>query len=626
VSRILILVANRENRNLLAEALGAHHELHICDEPAPNENADLCVVDGVALDRWWQWISDLKHREIPVFQPCLLVTPRAGAKLTTRRLWQVVDEVLVTPAERAELQARVAVLLRARQYSIELERRLRSLFESVPAGLVRLAPDGTIVDANPALAGILGFGTPAEVLGKHLPDLLVSPDEWHGMPHGPGDVEGRWHHEVQLRRSDGGTRWVNIDLAAVTTNGGVTSSFDGTVQDVTERHSAEDAFHRTYKALRTVSLCNETLVHAEHEEGLLFDMCAILVDSGGYHSAWVGTVKEPGMTRLNVAAAAGAEGAGVDSVRAEVRLDTTNPSPASLAATTLKKCVATDQTRDERIAVWRTAAHEGGIASSIALPLTAEGALIGILGIDSTAQGSFAGDELELLDQLANDIAYGMASLRARASLRATQQSLNQSFAKTQRLLNGILHVIESTIEIRDPYTSGHQRRVAELAVAIARHMGLPEETCVGPISMAASIHDIGKLAVPTEILSKPGRLSDAEFTIIKTHPQVGYDILKEAELPDVVAQVVLQHHERLDGSGYPQRLSGDDILPEAQILAVADVVEAMSSHRPYRPALGIDAALKEVEQGVGVKYYPDVVAACVALIREQGFAFSPQS
>lgn len=206
---------------------------------------------------------------------------------------------------------------------------------------------------------------------------------------------------------------------------------------------------------------------------------------------------------------------------------------------------------------------------------------------------------------------------------RKAQEQQQETNARLERVLQGTLAVIEQMVEVRDPYTSGHQRRVAELAVALARKMRLPEESCVSPIRTAAIIHDLGKTTVPAEILSRPGRLSSAEFALIKCHAQVGYDIIKRANLPDPVADVVLQHHERLDGSGYPRGLSGDEILPEAQILAVADVVEAMSSHRPYRPALGIEAALEEISAGSGTRYYPDVVAACLSLFREQGFTLS---
>lgn len=216
-----------------------------------------------------------------------------------------------------------------------------------------------------------------------------------------------------------------------------------------------------------------------------------------------------------------------------------------------------------------------------------------------------------------------LAVVRDITDRRKAEQRLQESNTQLERVLQGTLDVIEQIVEVSDPYTSGHQRRVAQLAEAMAREMGLPEESCVTIIRTAARIHDIGKTTVPAEILSRPGRLTEAEYALVKCHAQVGYDIIKRANLPEPVAEVVQQHHERLDGSGYPQGLSGDDILPEAQILAVADVVEAMSSHRPYRPALGIEAALTEIANGSGTLYYPDVVATCLTLFREKGFRFS---
>jgi putative nucleotidyltransferase with HDIG domain len=172
---------------------------------------------------------------------------------------------------------------------------------------------------------------------------------------------------------------------------------------------------------------------------------------------------------------------------------------------------------------------------------------------------------------------------------------------------------------MRDPYTAGHQARVTRLACAIAKETGLPDERIQG-LNVAGTLHDLGKMYVPAEILSKPTRLTESEMMIIKAHPQAAYDILKGIEFPWPVAQIVLQHHERRDGSGYPQGLSGDDILLEARILAVADVVEAMASHRPYRPAHGIDKALEEISQNRDLLYDAGVVDACLKLFREKGF------
>ncbi len=206
---------------------------------------------------------------------------------------------------------------------------------------------------------------------------------------------------------------------------------------------------------------------------------------------------------------------------------------------------------------------------------------------------------------------------------KLAEEEIRRQAEQLKRIVEGAVLAMSHVVETRDPYTAGHERRVAELAVAVGAEMGMGAEELDG-LRLAGLIHDIGKIAVPAEILSKPGRLSAAEFNLIKQHARSGYDILAAIEFERPVAEIVLQHHERLDGSGYPQALTGEDILPEARILAVADVVEAMSSHRPYRPALGVEPALAEIRENAGVKYDVEVAAACLRVIEEQDFAFTP--
>ena len=201
----------------------------------------------------------------------------------------------------------------------------------------------------------------------------------------------------------------------------------------------------------------------------------------------------------------------------------------------------------------------------------------------------------------------------AEAELLRTLESLKKAVGTT-------IQVLISALEARDPYTAGHQFRVAHLACAIATEMGLSQEKIDG-IQMAGSIHDIGKLSIPAEILSKPSKLTNIEFSLIKEHVRSGYEMLKDVQSPWPLAQIVYQHHERMDGSGYPRNLKGDEIIMEARIMAVADVVEAMASHRPYRPSLGIDIAFEEIEKNKGVLYDAPVVDACLKLFREKGYA-----
>jgi PAS domain S-box-containing protein/putative nucleotidyltransferase with HDIG domain len=204
---------------------------------------------------------------------------------------------------------------------------------------------------------------------------------------------------------------------------------------------------------------------------------------------------------------------------------------------------------------------------------------------------------------------------------KKAEEELRNSIDKLRKITGATIQAMAQTVEVRDPYTAGHQKRVADLARAIATRMGLSSDRVDG-IRMAGVIHDIGKISVPAEILSKPGLLTPLEFSLIKTHSQIGYDILKDIEFPWDIATMVLQHHERLDGSGYPQGVIGERILLEARILTVADVVEAMASHRPYRPSLGLDKAMEEVKDKKGRFYDPDVVDACIGLFTENKFTF----
>ncbi len=203
---------------------------------------------------------------------------------------------------------------------------------------------------------------------------------------------------------------------------------------------------------------------------------------------------------------------------------------------------------------------------------------------------------------------------------KSTEQ-LQQSYQKLKRAMDTIIETMSKIVEAKDPYTAGHQQRVSQLATALAKELNLSQDKVKG-IRVASLIHDIGKIGLPTEILSKPTKLTDIEFSLIKNHSQLGFDILKSIDFSYPVAQIVLQHHERLDGSGYPQGLEGNNILLEAKILGVADVVEAMSSHRPYRPALGIDLTLKEISQNRGILYDSEVVEVCLRLFKEKGFKF----
>jgi len=222
------------------------------------------------------------------------------------------------------------------------------------------------------------------------------------------------------------------------------------------------------------------------------------------------------------------------------------------------------------------------------------------------------------LNQLGPAVKRALEEARQRRGRRMAEDGLRQTLAKLQRTLDQTVEALASVTEIRDPYTAGHQQRVAKIATAIASEFGLPRDMTEG-IRVAGTLHDIGKIAVPAEILTKPSALLDMEFGLVKTHSQVGYQILKGIDFPWPVAEAVLQHHERLDGSGYPRGLGADEIIPEARILGVSDVVEAMASHRPYRPAFGIEVALEEIVRGRGSIFDPEVCDTCLKIFKDRG-------
>jgi PAS domain S-box-containing protein len=379
-----------------------------------------------------------------------------------------------------------------------------------------------------------------------------------------------------------------------------------------ERRRAEGELLRINRFLLTLSRCNEILIHASDEQALLQQMCRIVIEVGEFAMAWIGYVDNGIVHKM------AQFGAQADAYLGTATLMTGEENgeqcrPALRAAQTGEIQVIQDMTQAE-CSQWQARALDYGYRSAIALPLMAGANVIGTFNIYASDSGGFGTQEVTLLSEMANDIGYGIETLRVRHDHQQFVERLQASMEST-------IQALASAVELRDPYTAGHQRRVAQLSVAVSRSMGWTEEQ-TQVVYLAGVVHDIGKIAVPAEILSKPGRLSETEMMLVREHASAGYDILRPVDFPWPIAQIVLQHHERMDGSGYPQGLQGDAILPEARILAVCDVVEAMTTHRPYRPGLGFDVALQEIESGRGTAFDPEVVDACVRVIRDERFAF----
>jgi putative nucleotidyltransferase with HDIG domain len=422
-----------------------------------------------------------------------------------------------------------------------------------------------------------------------------------------------------VRYNDQSVRWLHglgrLEFDAL----GRPVTMRGTIQDITDKKSAEISLTRANRALAALGDVNHSLVHATDENSLLLSVCEAIVKQSGYRMAWVGYLEHDAARTIRPVAHAGIEEGYLDTARIVWSDTPYGQGPSGRAARTGTTQVVQNFLDDDRMLPWRAEAAKRGYAATISLPLIGDTEVFGILTIYSGYADAFDEQEVNLLQEMTDDMVFGVRTLRTRHDLVRAEASAEEHLTKLQESLDDTIKAIATMVEVRDPYTAGHQKRVAELATAIAREMGLSEEHAHG-IHMAGLVHDLGKIKIPAEILSKPGRLIEYEYSLIKTHAQAGYDILKDIDFPWPIAQFVLQHHERLDGSGYPEGLEGEEICLEARILSVADVVEAMSSHRPYRPGLGVDAALQEILRGRGTSFDPQVVDSCISLFKEKGY------
>jgi PAS domain S-box-containing protein/putative nucleotidyltransferase with HDIG domain len=426
-------------------------------------------------------------------------------------------------------------------------------------------------------------------------------------PNFSGEIENR------VVFADGAPGYVAARFYAVKDAEGRTTGGYGVVQDITERKHAEQALERLNRALRTLSAGNAILVRAEREEEFLEAMCRVLVETGGYAAASIGYAEKDDARTVRPVAWAGSNSDYIRDAKISWAEGERGHGPTGVAIRTGGPAVNPDFATNPGTEPWRERALELGFGSSIAFPLKEGSEPFGALTIYARERGAFDPEEVKLLMEFSEDLAFGIRSLR-------TRTAREEGVARLRGAMTSTVLALASTLEQRDPYTAGHQRNVAKLAAAIAAKLGIAEGEREG-IYLAAVVHDIGKIQVPSDILSKPGKLSPLEYQLIKGHAQAGYDIVKGIDFPWPVAEMILQHHERIDGSGYPRGLKGEAMLPGAKILAVADVVEAMMAHRPYRAALGPEAALGEIREGRALRYDAAAVDACLAAF-EDGFAF----
>jgi PAS domain S-box-containing protein/putative nucleotidyltransferase with HDIG domain len=562
-----------------------------------------------ASENYTEGLSNCLHTEIRM----------KGEVLGHLRIYHTEEKPFLIPEEQNLLKgvAESISTLLERNHAEESQRhseaRLRLLIESAPDAIF-VQTQHCFAYLNPAAIKLFGAESADQLLGQ--PVLERFDPRFHDL------ARERIRTLSEEKKGVSLVAYINLKLDGSSFHGEVSAvpiSWEGQdgalvfLRDITERNQAEKTIKELNVLLRAIKEINEALLRVKSEPDLFQQTCDLLIQVPNIRFTWIGLL-QPESFEIKPVACAGYEAGYLDDIRVTWDDSPHGEGAIGRAIKTGQPVVMEDIAGDPGAIPWREAALKRGYSYMMALPLIYGDLIIGTLNVYSEKQNVFREDEKEFLQQVAGDIAVGVRSLRF-------EQEMVQSLIKLQIMMIQTIEAIASMAELRDPYTTGHQQRVTRLVLALAQETSLAPEPTEG-LRVASLIHDIGKIVVPAEILSRPGKISHMEMNLIKAHPQAGYDILKKIAFPWPVAQIVLQHHERLDGSGYPQGLKSSDILQEAKILAVADVIEAMSSHRPYRPGLGIEKALEEIKQNKSTLYDPEVVDACVKLFTEKDFKF----
>ena len=358
----------------------------------------------------------------------------------------------------------------------------------------------------------------------------------------------------------------------------------------------------------------DALSNTTSSSELMKDVCEAITKQEAYVLAWIGFSSNDAEKSVQVKGVGGVSSGYLEGISVSWSGSTSSGNgPIGRAIRTGKPWLISDTNADLNFAPWKERAQKYGIHSVLAVPIKQSNKVIGALAIYSSVIYSFTDLEVHIFSNMAAELGFGFASFQKQEEL--TRQHLEQQIQE-ERLrasLTSTVEVMSKTMELRDPYTAGHQKKVATISCLIANKLGWSPDLIYG-LRLAAMIHDIGKIAIPSEILTKPSKLSEFEGKLLQEHPENGYQLLKDIDFPWPIAEIVRQHHERIDGSGYPRGLKGDQILPEAQVLAVADTIEAMYSHRPYRPGLGLPSAIQVIKDGAGKTFNLEIANVAIDL------------
>lgn len=498
--------------------------------------------------------------------------------------------------------------------------RMTAIADTLPGGLYMTDTQGDIVYCNRALLDLFDLADlpPGANVGKMTGWQFK---DWSGRPipgtEMPAHVAMSRGESILDRRylieTPGGRQvYVTANASPLRDRDGTVMGAIVAVNDLTRLQLQRAELERRGHVLTMITTVAREISRVPPEKELMETVCRAIVEEGGFRLAAIGMVGDDPARTIRIGTACGAAADVIRRQRIEAIPGPHGNGPTGRAVREKRPVYLGDIETDPSFAPWREAALMQGMRSCASLPLVDDrGNAFGVLLTYDGRPEAFREGEAILLEGLARDLAYGLVSGRAHEARRLAE-------TRYEKMLTGVLQAMARLLEIRDPYTAGHEMRTAQVTVAIAREMGLDASTIEG-LRIAAELHDIGKLVVPAEILSRPSRLSDTEREIVKQHVVLGEEVLGAIEFPWPIATIVGQHHERLDGTGYPRGLSGDQIRLESRILAVADTYEAVTSHRPYRPARSHEEAIAELRQGAGTRYDNHAIDALARVVARHG-------
>jgi PAS domain S-box-containing protein len=507
------------------------------------------------------------------------------------------------------------------KHLVQMEARYRGLLEAAPDGMVVVNQGAEIVLLNAQAEKQFGYSRD-ELLGQKVTSIIPNGFAERLIADGTRTAAEALAQQIGTgielmgRRKDGSEFPIEIMLSPLESAEGILVT--AAIRDITVQKEREHHIKAQNWALSAYAGAALALSPARSSKDLLTAVCEAITSESIYVLAFVGIAEDGPGGPIRVAAEAGSAVGFLRGLSLSWAKDKPEgQGPTGICIRTNKLQSVADSETSDVFAHWRERAMQFGIRSGVYIPLRVEGGWHGELVIYTARPNAFEAPAIEVFQHLAEQIVHAAHALDQGLALRTGQIDLANTQRQLTDALSAMVAPMVAAMEMRDPYTAGHESRVADIAVSIGTEMGWPEERLHG-LRVAAQVHDIGKISIPAEILTKPTRLSAGEWGLIREHPETGYTILKNIPFAWPIAEIVRQHHERLDGSGYPLGLKEDAILPEAKVLAVADVVEAMASHRPYRPAIKLNIVLKQIERDAGSLLDAEAVRVCAALFREK--------